>query len=142
MRFANLLPRDRNALCSRCNSCIESSDHILLNCEGTRSDAQLAISALKKYFNLNIDLNEFLTILQKDLRIRIFQIVSLYCSWNVRCKIKHGETIPPYYWQYMVTSEIKRFILRNSTNFEEWEKIIESFHVPNLKLTLVKIFSA
>jgi hypothetical protein len=42
----------------------------------------------------------------------------------------------------MVTSEIKRFILRNSTNFEEWEKIIESFDVPNLKLTLVKIFSA
>jgi hypothetical protein len=95
MRFANLLPRDRNALCSRCNSCIENSDHILLNCEGTRSDAQLAISALKKYFNLNIDLNEFLTILQKDLRIRLFQIVSLYCSWNVRCKLKHGETIPP-----------------------------------------------
>ena len=139
-RFANLLPRNRDESCCRCLSQKESSNHVLLECESLRKEAAMTIKILKTFFSITIEIDSFLTLLQKDMRTRVLQMTSLYCSWRVRCSVKYEEKKSQTFWQSLLTSEIRRYILKNSSNSEDWSPLILSFDPPSLSLSLVPLF--
>jgi hypothetical protein len=145
-RFSNSLPRLREEVCPRCHGSRESSDHVLCECPSLIQDAKTSIKCISSFFGLSLSTTEFLTVLNPDLRIRIFQMISLYCSWQWRCKMRHGEAASRSSWECSFSSEIKGVLLKlmNSGPLHEftqrWEPLLKTFDPETLELDLNPLF--
>jgi hypothetical protein len=147
-RFSNSLPRLRDEPCPRCHVNRESSDHFLFECPSLIQDAQTSIKCLSFFFGVCLSTTEFLTVLNPDIRIRTFQMISLYCSWRWRCKMRHGEATSRSIWECSFSSEIKGILLKlmNSSPIHEftqrWNPLLKTFNLETLELVLNPLFRA
>jgi hypothetical protein len=142
MRFNNLLPKVKDNLCPRCLLLPESSDHILFECVRLRDDALVSRSILNRFFKTDIDLDSFLTVLSNVEVTRVLQMITLYCSWMIRCKLRHNENVSPNLFPNLISGELKRFLLKNPAKSEDWRPLIQSFGLQNLEIILVNLTSA
>ncbi len=142
MRFANILPRLREQHCPRCRVFRESSDHILFECRPLLDDATKMTVTLETFFGIILTPITFLTVLQDDLRARVFQMSFLHCSWLLRCKIYHSEYVRPDFIELSMTSEIQRFLSRqlfsgqSAPSLQIWNPLIESLNLTKNEISL------
>ncbi len=149
LRNTNALSRQRDNNCIFCYNQRDSINHILYECNIYKYYANKILKITNKLFNLKLICDErYLIILDKDIRINIFQMINQKVFWNLRCRLIHvGATFDDTQWENLIQMEVERYLNKEiflSNNREEllefWSSIIENFD-PETKLTkLINIF--
>ena len=149
LRNANALPRDRDKNCIYCPNKRESIEHILYECNTYKKYAKKITIIINKIFKLNIKCDErFLIILDKDVRINIFQMINQKIIWNYRCGMIHeGVTFDDSQWENLIQMELEGFISKEiflANDYGEikklWDPIIEKIDPETKMTTFKKIF--
>ncbi len=150
LRFAIALNKEREKRCVFCPEKIETTNHILYECERLRKYAKKLMLKLNEIFQSGLIFSDkFLLILENDIRINIFQIINLRLIWNYRCKkLKEKIDFEEKKWENEIQNEIERYIskeiFKSEKLFEEnrkiWENIIQEANYSNKEINFKKIF--